>query len=88
MLKREWMRKATGSYCSYSIPGRTAALVPEIAVEDLPSAEVQPRFLSLQWRTCPWAEQSNDDDDDDDDDDGDDDDNLVYYMYVPIFWFY
>ena len=39
-----------------SIPGITAALVPEFAVEDLPSAEMQPRFLSLQWRTCPWAE--------------------------------
>ena len=30
--------------------GRTAALVPEFAVED---------------RTCPWAEHSDDDDDDD-----------------------
>ena len=35
-------------------------------MEDLPSAEVQPRFLRLQWRTYPWAEHSGDDDDDDD----------------------
>ena len=37
MLKREsevW--KATGSYLTYSIPGKTAALVPEFAMEDLP----------------------------------------------------
>ena len=42
------MRKATGSYRNYSIPGKTAALVPEFAVEGLPSAELQPRFLRLQ----------------------------------------
>ena len=30
------MRNATGSYRTYSIPGKTAALVPEVAVEDLP----------------------------------------------------
>ena len=33
------MRKTKGSYRIYSIPGKTAALVPEFAVEDLPSAE-------------------------------------------------
>ena len=48
---------------TYSIPGKTAALVPEFAVEDLPLAELLPRFLCLQWRTCPWAEHSDDDDD-------------------------
>ena len=60
------MRKTTGSYRTYSIPGKPAALVPEFAVEDLPSAELQSRFVRLQWRTCPWAEYSVDDDDDDD----------------------
>ena len=34
MLKREW--------------GKTAAMVPEFEVEDLPSAELQPKFLRLQ----------------------------------------
>ena len=58
------MLKSTGSYRTYSIPGKTAALVPEFAVENLPSAELQPRFLRLQCRICPWAERSNDDDDD------------------------
>ena len=50
-----------GSYCTFSVPGKTAALVPEFAVEDLPSAELEPRFLHLQWRTCPWTEHSDDD---------------------------
>ena len=51
----------TGSYCTYSNSGKTAALVPEFAVEELPSAELQTRILLLQWRTCPWAEQSDGD---------------------------
>ena len=58
------MRKAKGSYSTYSIPGKTATLVPEFTVEDLPSAELQPRFLRLQGRTCSLEEHSEDDDDD------------------------
>ena len=27
---------------------------------------LQLSFLSLRWKTCPWAEHSDDDDDDDD----------------------
>ena len=34
--ERVGVRKATGSYQTYSIPGKTAALVPEFAVKDLP----------------------------------------------------
>ena len=30
------MQKATGNYCTYSIPGKTAALVAEFAVKDFP----------------------------------------------------
>ena len=62
MLKREWVRKAKGRYRTYSIPGKTAALVRESVVDDLPSAELELRFLRLQWRTCPWVERSDDDD--------------------------
>ena len=59
MLKRDRMvRKATGSCRTYSISGKTAALVDKFAVEDLRSAELQPRFLCLQWMTCPLAEHS------------------------------
>ena len=53
MLKREWGEESNGSNRTYSIPGETAALVPEFAMEDLPSAELQPKFLRLQWRTWP-----------------------------------
>ena len=42
------MRKATGSYRTYSVPGKTATLVPEFAVEDLPSAELRPRVLRAE----------------------------------------
>ena len=66
--KENGVRKATGNYRAYSIPGKYAALVPEFAVEELFSAELQRRFLRLQWRTFPWAEHPDDDDDDDDDD--------------------
>ena len=55
------VRKATGSYRTYSVPGKTAVLVSEFEVEDLPSVELKPRFWRLEWRTCPWPEYSNDD---------------------------
>ena len=51
MLKQERGAECTGSYRTYETPGKTAALVPEFAVEDLPSAELQPRFLGLPRRT-------------------------------------
>ena len=56
ILKREWGAESNESNRTYSIPGKSAALVPEFAVKDLPSAELHPRFLRFQWRTCPWAE--------------------------------
>ena len=40
--------------------GITATLMPEFAIEYLPLAELQPWCLSLQWKTCPWAENSDD----------------------------
>ena len=36
-----------GNYRTYSIPSKTAALVPEFKMEDLPSAELGPMFLDL-----------------------------------------
>ena len=38
--KESGVRKATGSYRTYSVPGKTEVLVSEFAVEDLPSAEL------------------------------------------------
>ena len=41
-------------------------------MEDLPSAELQPCFLRLQWRICPWAEHS---------------DIYIYlFIYLFIYW--
>ena len=62
MLKREWCAESNGKLPQLFIPGKTTALVPEFAVEDLSSAELQPWFLRLQGSTCPWAEHSDDDD--------------------------
>ena len=58
MLKREWVVESNGKLPHVIIPGKIAVLVPEFAVEDLPSSELQPWFLRLQQRTCPWAECS------------------------------
>ena len=60
------VQKAMGIYRTYSIPGKAAALFPLVCGGRLSSAELQPRFPCLQWRTCPWAEHSDDDDDNDD----------------------
>ena len=61
MLKIEWGAESNGKLPHLFIPGKTAALVPEFAVEYLPLAELKPWFLRLQLKTCPWAEQSDDD---------------------------
>ena len=45
MLKREWSAESNGKLPHLFIPGKTGALVPEFAVEDLPSAELESRFL-------------------------------------------
>ena len=61
ILKREWDAESNRKLPLLFIYGITVALVLEFAVEDLPSAELQPWFLYLQWKTCPWAEHSDDD---------------------------
>ena len=48
MLKREWGAQNNEKLPHILIPSKTAALVPEFAVEDLASAKLQPRFLRLQ----------------------------------------
>ena len=48
MLKNIAGAKSNGKLPHLFIPSKTAALVPEFAVEDLPSAELHPRFLRLQ----------------------------------------
>ena len=58
------MRKATGCYRTYSIPSETAALVPEFAVKDPPSTELQPRFLALAVKNLSLGRTFDDDDED------------------------
>ena len=60
MLKREWGAESNKKLSHLFIPRLTATLVPEFAVEDIPSVGQQPRFLYLQFRTCPWTEHSDD----------------------------
>ena len=48
MLNREWGAESNGKLSHLLIPGKIASLVHEFAVEDLPSAELQLRFLRLQ----------------------------------------
>ena len=67
MLKREWGKESNGKLPHLFIPSKTATLVPEFTVEDLPLSRTVTLFLRLEWKTCPWAEHSDDDDDDDDD---------------------
>ena len=47
------MRKATGSYRTYSIPGKTSALVPEFAVEDLPLGRTTAQVPELAVKDLP-----------------------------------
>ena len=48
MLKREWGADSNGKLSHLFNLGESAALVPQFAVEDLPSAETQPKSLRLQ----------------------------------------
>ena len=63
--RKSGVRRATGSYRAYSVPDKTATLVPEFAVEDLPSAKLQPRFGALPVKDLPLGRKTDDDDDDD-----------------------
>ena len=69
IVKREWDAESNGELRHLFIPSKTATLVPEFAVEDLPLSRNSILVLHLQWKTCPWVEHTDDDDNDDDDDD-------------------
>ena len=47
MRKREWGVESNRKLPNLIIHGKTAALVPKFAKEDLPSAELEPWFLRL-----------------------------------------
>ena len=60
MLKREWDAKNNGMLPYLIIPSKTATLVPEFAVKEFPLGRTAAMMPGLQWRTCPWAEYSDD----------------------------
>ena len=43
------MQRATGTYCTYSIPGKTATLVPVFAMEDLPLSRTLMMMMMIQY---------------------------------------
>ena len=47
MLKRELFAENNGKLQHLFVPGKTAVLVPEFVVENLPSAGLQPWFIRL-----------------------------------------
>ena len=62
------------------IPSKTAILVPEFAVEDLPLDRTTTLVPTFSVKDLSLAEHSDDDDDDDDDRF-----NLFIYLFIHIF---
>ena len=56
MPKREWVRKATGSYHTYTSLFKQQPWSLSLRWKTCLWAELQPWCLSLQWKTCPWSE--------------------------------
>ena len=52
-LKREWGAESNGKLPHLFVPSKTAGLVPEFAVEDLPSTELHHWFLALAVKDLP-----------------------------------
>ena len=59
MLKREMCAESNRKLPHLIIPGKTADLVPEFALEDLPLSKLQPWFLHCN--EGPTLEQNSDD---------------------------
>ena len=62
MLEREWDAENNGKLSHLFIPSKTATMVPEFTVEDLPLSRTATLVLRLHLKTCPWAEHTDDDD--------------------------
>ena len=60
-LKRDLGTESNGKLAHSFIPSKTAILIPEFAVEDLPRAELQPWFHSV--KHLPLGKTLDDDDD-------------------------
>ena len=57
MLKREWGAVCNGKLPHLFISSKTATLFLSLRWKIFPLKELQPCFLSLQRKTCPWAER-------------------------------
>ena len=55
-LKRNGIRKATGSYCIYSSLVKLQPWFLNLRLKTYLWAELQPWCLSFQWKICLWAE--------------------------------
>ena len=67
MLKREWGTESNGKLLDLFIPSKTANLVPEFAVKDIPLDRTATLVPVFAVKELPWAEHYDDDNDDDDD---------------------
>ena len=61
MLKREWGVESNGNLPRVFVPSKTATMVPEFAVENLPLARTAVLVPEIELNTYPWAEHSDDD---------------------------
>ena len=67
MLKRELAAESNGKLPHLSIPSKTAAWVPEFAVEDLPLSRTATLVPEFAVEDLPLGGHADDDDADDDD---------------------
>ena len=63
MPKREWGAEINGKLPLLFIPSKTAALVPEFAMEDLSLSRTGALVPEFVVKACPWSEHCDDDDD-------------------------
>ena len=61
MLKREWGVKSNGKLPHLFIPNKTATLVPEFTVKDLPVGRTAALVPEFAVKDLHWAEHSDDD---------------------------
>ena len=64
MLKREWGVESNGKLPHLFIPSKTATLVPEFAMEDLPFGRIAALVPEFSVKDLPLGRTHDDDDDD------------------------
>ena len=61
MLKREWGAESNGELLHLFILSKTATLIPEFAVKNLPFGRTATLVPAFAVKDLPWAEHSDDD---------------------------